>query len=263
MRCIYCLECSDTARNIPHAFPESIARNEYVLPVGAECDPCNAYLGHELDNELVAHPIISLMLQFLELPGKKGKPRKMLGNVTLNLEERWIAVPTEEPRVVTHADGSRSATARPLIDGRFNLWRFRRALHRVAFNAIALQHGVDHVLAPRFDAARRYIRFPARSESWPYVQAANLLGPFPRETVISLFSTPNTEIVAFSIVAAAFAVDLLNSGQLFDWAKERFDPDTQFIDASYRPPRPRRQDPKRMYLLRIMLDEAGRSSDCP
>ena len=82
MKCIYCLTETQGSCGLAHAIPEALAQNDMVLPRGSVCDPCNNYLG-KLDAVLASHPLIALGVQWLRLPGKNGRVRKVVGNVEL------------------------------------------------------------------------------------------------------------------------------------------------------------------------------------
>lgn len=248
-------------------FPEAFAQNELVLPLGSVCDRCNNYLGVELDSVFVSHPILSAMAQFLRFPGKSGKLRQRFGNVELDVDTgahrtgdlgvpRSITIPCAEPEIVTGPDGSRTATAQPLIDPRFDFRRFRRAIYHILFNAYAAGRGVSATLESRFDPVRNYIRKPRPREAWPFAQFANLAG-FNKKVLIVLDDDEADGYAGMVICAGmAFGVDLLNRGNLPAWVKRNCPPGTQVIGVDHhlpRAPRPGKRDPE--YFVTIFLDE--------
>lgn len=253
MHCIYCQRRSDNAQRVPHAFPQALGQNDYVLPMGAECDECNERLG-ALENVLTCHPIVSLMLQFLHVPGKKGRPRKRLGNVECDEAARCLTIPTTEPHVTTNPDGTRSAVATPLIPRNFQLEKFRRGLHRVCLNMLAYQDGVERVTAAEFDPVRAYIR-EGRGTSRPYTQRLNFGGAWRRDGAVLFPRVRGAEIVGFRVGGAAFAVDLLNTGHLKLWAEQNPVLQMELVDADFQPARAARPSGRRRYRLRIMLDD--------
>lgn len=255
MRCIYCLEDSSASRGAPHVIPEALGKNEFLLPVGSVCDDCNHYLGHELDSVLVAHPIVSLLVQFLELPGKNGKPRKVLGNVARDVHPRAVTIPTDRP-VFSYENGTRTATASVLVPRNFSLSKFRRALHHVALNLIAKHYGVERALDAQFDAVRTYVRKPAKAERWPYAQHMGFDKGLTRDLTLSLTQEEEPEIVIIGVAdAAMFAVDPLNTGKLAAWAKRELPPGSTFVDASDDVPRESPRKAGREYRLSICIDE--------
>src|SRR2546425_566393 len=94
--CIYCkLPTSDNEANA-HVFPEALVQNDLLLPPGAVCTKCNQYLGHELDAALLHHTWIGFCVQFLALPGKKGRPRDRIGRVARQADG-GVTIEVEEP----------------------------------------------------------------------------------------------------------------------------------------------------------------------
>jgi hypothetical protein len=254
---MYCRQDASTSRGVPHVFPEAFGKNAVVLPIGSVCDACNSYLGHELDSVFIAHPVVSMIAQTLRLPGKSGKLRKHVGNVEIDVFPRSITIPTEEPKIIVHPDGTRSSTAAALVDPQFDLLRFRRALHHIAFNAYALRRGKDEVLAARFDPVRKYIRSPHKGEAWPFVQFCDLERGFGQDVTLVLDDDESIEAVSITLCGAiAFGVGLLDSGRLQEWAYREFPQDTVTFGPDYHIPRSRRQSRiEGRYDLTIFLDE--------
>jgi hypothetical protein len=195
------------------------------------------------------------MLQFLAVPGKKGRARKQLGNVGLNQSERWVSIPIAPPMLRTEPDGSRSSIVTPLIDPSFDLSKFRRALHRVCLNLLAFQDGVQRVMAPEFDPVRTYVRRGWVGEEWAYSQLLNVAEAWPRKATIYFPRISKAEIVSFSVGGATFAVDLLNTGLLRSWGERGVSGGMDFVDPSYSPPALEVHGGKRRYRVRIMIDE--------
>jgi len=77
--CIYCTRPTTAEEPAAHIFPESLVTNDVLLPAGAECAECNQYLGYEVDAALLHFPWIGFCIQFLALPGKRGKPARESG----------------------------------------------------------------------------------------------------------------------------------------------------------------------------------------
>jgi hypothetical protein len=198
-----------------------------------------------------------LLAQFFQFPGKAGKLRKRLGNVETGSSPRTVTIPVSEPTIVTHADGSRSATIAPLIDSQFDFQRFRRAIYHIAFNAYAFQRGADAALHEQFDPVRNYIRKPKSKESWLFAQYVNLGASFNRDVTVMLDGNESAEFVGITICAgAAFGVDLLASGQLPEWVRRQFPPTTDIIGPDHRVARAQRHSKSEpRYQVTIYLDE--------
>jgi hypothetical protein len=231
--------------------PEALAKNELVLPVGAECDRCNSYLG-DIDGILAKHPLVSLAAQLLNLPGKRGHARKMIGTAARRPEAKAIAVPVRARKRVT-AEGDVWNTTL-LVDPAFDDYRFRRALHHLALNAVASTRGVDAALDSRFNNVRRYVREPLKIERWGYGELP--LNGASSDILIMLIPDDAMEGVGMRLLGAVFYVDLLNSGHLQAWLdRERHTvPGLRYWDASHRILPGQKWDGKREYELLIDYD---------
>lgn len=214
MKCIYCLKVSDTTKGVAHVFPEAIVKNNVTLPIGTVCDDCNNYL-KELDSALIAHNHIWPLIQIMGLPGKKGKPRKKLGFMELSEEDQSISMNLTQKSIekISFTDKQIHVQAKNPQDFEDKL--FRRALHHIALNSLALGGGHELVLNSVFDNARKYIRQPKKGEVWPYAQYFSSV----REATIDAEPIANTPglIIRLGIFHNDFYVDLLNSGGLHGW----------------------------------------------
>lgn len=257
MRCIYCLENSSATRGLAHVAPEGLGPHDLTLPLGAVCDACNNYLSR-LDTAFLAHPVVSLAIQFLGVHGKDRRPRAQLGNVRRDVHPGTITIPVAEPIVVAHPDGSRTATVTPLVAREFDLSRFRRALFHIAFNTVAAQDGVERVLGSTFDSARRYIRAPLKNERFAFAQYINLERGFAPDLLLYLGRHKEAEIAAIMVAkAAVFAVDLADTGQLSAWAAKELPAGHQIVGADVDVPRePKAKNAKR-YRISIELPRVG------
>jgi hypothetical protein len=219
MTCIYCERATSGAEGRAHVFPEAIVANEIVLPRGTVCDRCNNYLS-ELDRVLVLHNHIWPVIQVLGFPGKKGHVRKKLGFMErTDSDHPWrIRVGNEDiSRITFDRSGVHIETKDPVG---FDFLKFRRALHHVAFNFLALDCGIEYVTDRRFDQGRRYIRMPKPKEAWPYAQV--IVQPHGIRSALGVGRVPDApgEIVVLRIFNDDFFVDLLNTGELHSWARD-------------------------------------------
>ena|GEM_PF-2104411 len=233
--------------------PETLAQNGFILPVGAVCDACNHYLGHELDSTLVAHPVVSLLVQFLRLPGKRGKTRDRVGNVASNAHPGGITIPCAEPRITVGPDGLRSATVEPLLAPTFDLLRFRRALHHIGFNSFAHRDGVERAYGHEYDDVRRYVRRPHKKESWPYAQYVDLSRGIARNITVLRISSGESEFPMLIVgKAAIFGVDLRNTGALPSIVEREYPLGARVVPAHYR--LPKRPATKRGVQYRVTIE---------
>ena len=255
MRCIYCLEATTGREGEAHVFPEAIMQNDGVLPRGSVCDGCNNYLG-QLDTALVAHPLISLAIQFHGLPGKTGRARDKVANVDRTVHPYGITIPCAKPQPVLDKDGRKTGfTVSPLLDRTFEPWKFRRALHHVAFNLTAAVKKVEAMFDSMYDKARKYDRFPNGREQWPYGQYVVSLEQIDRAMFGGLFDSETDEYVGLRLFQTAFFVDLRNSGGLAEFLTTQQPPGTEFINPDFALPTFERQEQVR-YRFTIVLDES-------
>jgi len=215
MNCIYCLNISNNTKGIAHVFPEAIFKNSVTLPLGSVCDGCNNYL-KSLDSALIAHNHIWPLLQMMGLPGKKGKPRKKLGFMERSEKDRSISLnlPQKSIEKISFAENQVYVYSNSPQDFNENL--FRRSLHHVAFNALAFMTGHETVMKNIFDNARKYIRKPKKGEVWHYVQNFPCHRYDPVDAQI-ISNAPGL-IIRIGIFHNDFYIDLMNTGDLHDWA---------------------------------------------
>ena len=213
--CIYCKGNTSGVEAKAHAIPEALSQNSFVLPRGAVCDQCNGYLA-KLDKALVLHKQIWLAIQVFALPGKSGNPRGELG---------WMKRPDlAHPNRITiegrgknllFVEGNRvriETTEAPGWDSK----KFRRALHYVGLNYLALTVSPEFVLQSRFDEVRRYIRFPRKGETWPYGEIQRSRKLLQRIDFERVADAPG-EVIAIGLFHWIFFVDLLGRQQFVEW----------------------------------------------
>lgn len=221
MNCIYCLQSAITVKSDAHVFPEAIIMNTTVLPKGYICDSCNNYL-KELDSALIAHNHIWPIIQIKGLPGKKGRPRKKLGFIERADGDQSLSFRIKQKNIDKISFNSEQICVQLKNPSNFEDKLFRRALHHIAYNFLALTRGKEF-LKDRFDNARKYIRQPKKGEIWPYVQLFSVDRQSPVDAQ-EISDAPGM-IIRLGIFHNNFFVDLLNSGTLHQWAKTRLPKD--------------------------------------
>jgi hypothetical protein len=222
---MYCRQEHEKVRSEAHAIPESLCRNDHVLPAGAICDSCNSYFP-KLDNALVLHEQIWLAIQVMGLPGKKGKPRMELGWMWRrdrnNPNEVTIEGRGKNPLFIKGNHIRIEALEAP----GWNLMRFKRALHYVALNVLAVNSSPEHVLDSRYDRVRKYVRYPRKNEQWA-------CGEFQRSKILlnqidfQKLQAPG-EVIGLGLFHYLFIVDLLGSMRFAEWLKGAI-PDRRMI----------------------------------
>jgi HNH endonuclease len=68
MRCIFCLEERDST--IEHVFPEAIGGK---MTIDRVCEPCNSWLGTNVDSRLTDHIGVLMKRFLLRIPNRHGK----------------------------------------------------------------------------------------------------------------------------------------------------------------------------------------------
>jgi len=76
-----------------------------------------------------------------------------------------------DPEYRVNAEGKNTVRVLLMPPPTFDLLKYRRALHHIAFNAVASIVGEAQVLRPEFDSLRKYLRSPKRGEAWTYAEA--------------------------------------------------------------------------------------------
>lgn len=218
-RCIYCKKPND-AKGLAHVLPEAVFANPAMLPRGDVCDPCNSYFGRNIDVMLRHWPGVALHVQFYGLPGKKGRPRAEIGDYRLTQRDdgsNELSFAVEEALVEELPNGKRQVTVPAPRDAQFSMPYFRRSLHYVALNWLALSRGADHALESRYDNVREYVR-RGRGE-WPFavVQIGNdRLRSFAEVHRLPLLGE---EAVAIQLFRDMFIVDLCPDGTFSECAQ--------------------------------------------
>ena len=215
-RCIYCLAQTSGRESRAHAIPEAIAKNDFVLPAGSVCDPCNRYLS-TLDTAIVLHRQVWLAIQVLGLPGKTGKARRELGWMKRRDPARPRSVTIEgKGRNALTVDGNRITIDTAEAPG-WNLKRFRRSLHYVGLNYVAGWESPEAALHSRFDAVRKYVRKPTDREAWEYVEFKRSPKLIASVDIERRPDAPG-EVLAVGLFQCLFFVDLLGGSEFLGWA---------------------------------------------
>ena len=201
-----------------------------------------------MDQAWLEHPFIALAVQFLGLPGKKGRPRIQVGNVGRDEVGRFITIPVEAP---SSAPKSGSLTVRPLVSPQYHDAKFSRALHHSALNAEALVGGATHALGSQFDSVRRYVRAPKKGEYWPYAAYCVSLDPIRQLVKLEKIVDAPGAVVCLHVFQMDFYVDLLKTGELEEWARQSL-PEGAYYGQG---PEQGRKPGRRRHRLKIYLDE--------
>lgn len=216
--CIYCRVETTGNEGVPHVIPEALSANDMTLPRGAECDKCNHYFGRKLEPMLFRYPGVALALQFWGIRGKKGH-RKQLSTVG-RTDAGETKFSGHSPQIETDEKGRCTIYLDVPADPEFNMLEFRRALYRIALSTVAMLHGAEYALDPRFDEVRRYIRNPKPGEAWPFAQGHTPAPAIPRSVHLRYCEKGRREVVVFQLLNDVFAVALCDDGTFATSAAE-------------------------------------------
>lgn len=207
-----------------HVITQGLGQNRNTFPRGIICDDCNSYFGSTLEPALLRHPTLASDMHRLNVPGKAGTLRPILGNWRRSSDGSYW-VPMAPPENGGEHLGKPLVIMLPILDPQFDQFRFRRGLHMLAFNVLSHLHASGQVTDPfynprdpRYDAVRTYIRAPkSPREAWPFVERYDP-PPGGGQTAVHVFPRSDHGLIgrirAFSF---EFYVDLLNTGKLLRW----------------------------------------------
>jgi hypothetical protein len=218
--CIYCRTETTGNEGVPHVIPEALSPNDMTLPRGAGCDKCNHYFGRKLERMLFRYPGVALALQFWGIRGKRGQ-RKQLSTVG-RTDAGHTTFSGHSLNIETDEKGRCTIYLDVPADPAFNMLEFRRALYRIALSTVAMLHGAEYALDPRFDEVRRYIRNPKPGEAWPFAQGHTPAPAIPRPRSVHLryCEKGRREVVVFQLLNDVFAVALCDDGTFATSAAE-------------------------------------------
>jgi hypothetical protein len=232
--CLYCPADPSSSLGVAHVFPEALVESDLTLPLRVVCDSCNNYFGNTLDPVVVAWPTIALAIQFLELPGKTGKPRRRIAGFE---RPQPGILQVEVPTVtITENAGYRSAHVALPTPKELDIFKFRRALHHIALNLVAKDVSPTFARRAHFDPVRRYVRAPRKQEAWPFVAVTEPFDSFRNAVQGRRVAEGPGETVCLRIFNHDFYVDLLNRGRLLPWAELTFGDRLEIYMPHWKPP---------------------------
>lgn len=199
--CIYCLKGSCGARSLEHVIPEALGCRE-TLPKGCVCDACNNYFS-EMDKSILLNRYIGLHVGTEEIPGKKGKIRRQIGE-RLRFPQKGAFEMALGPRTIT--PGTQKVEFVLEQSKEFDELLFARGIHKIAFNSYAFRFGQRDALHNRFDNLRRYVRKADRDELWTYAvkESRNIGDSF----VAVVYNTKWGEFVELRLLCLDFLISL-------------------------------------------------------
>ncbi len=149
--CIYCLKDSSNTNNLEHVIPESLGCKD-TLPKGTVCDSCNDYFSN-IDKNVLYNRYISFHAGTQEVPGKKGKTRRHLGE-KLFFPKKYefimslqCAIPQGEYQAGAKFDFKIEQSKE------FDELLFAHGVHKIAFNCYTYKFGKSNALLSSFDSS--------------------------------------------------------------------------------------------------------------
>lgn len=163
--CIYCLKNASNAKGVEHVIPESLGFKE-TLPKGYVCDECNNYFS-KIDNTILNNRYIAMQIGTGQIPGKKDKIRKLIGDKLYFPEKDHFSLKSDTLTICPgKVKESYDVTFKQ--NSVFDELKFARGIHKIAFNLYVFQYRQRAALNQKFDNLRRYIRNPDKNEFWKY-----------------------------------------------------------------------------------------------
>lgn len=160
-QCIFCKSTTNTFESIEHIFPESLGNKEKFLDKGFVCDDCNHTTLSKLDEELLNFEGIKFMRAIYGIESKKGRiPVCDFFNLkTENPEKGCVRINLQSKKQVrSHGDAGFDLYFkgnRKMDSVRLKL--LARALYKIGYELMCLDHGRDFILSPRFNEIRDII----------------------------------------------------------------------------------------------------------
>ena len=147
--CIYCLKDSSNTRNLEHVIPEALGCKD-TLPKGTICDSCNSYFPN-MDKNVLYNRYISLHVGTAEIPGKKGTPRKRLGEKLFFPKKDEFQIVLQGIIAAGESQPGMEIDCKIEQSKEFKKLSFARGIHKIAFNCYPYKFGKYKALQNCFD----------------------------------------------------------------------------------------------------------------
>jgi hypothetical protein len=175
--CLFCLSSDGPFTSAEHVIPRSLgpATNDYVIPPGGVCDPCNNWLGSQVDAPFVDRFDIRLTRGLERLRGRKGSFPDIIdgrdATAKLDVELEGAKVTLYAANVDETEDGGLDIELRPTVrDPPDVIARTIRAMWKMALGAIWLADP-ERALSREWDHLRCGVlgyRFSGYLLQWPF-----------------------------------------------------------------------------------------------
>lgn len=202
-QCIFCKSTTNPFRSVEHIFPESLGNKEKILDKGFVCDICNNEVLSILDAELLDFEGIKFMRTFNGIENKKGKvpdanfPNLKIENPSKNHIQLHLQTKKHVRNQTNTGFGLDFRGTRKMDANRLKL--LARALYKIGYELVCLDHGRDFVLSSRFDEVRDII-LGKKDFSGYILIGTNEQSKQPRVTYYPLKDEKGREFMAFDFV---------------------------------------------------------------
>lgn len=159
--CLFCLGSDGPFTSEEHVIPRSLGprTEDYVIPPGGVCDPCNNWLGAQVDAPFVSRFDIRLTRGLEGLRGRKGALPEIIdgrdATAKLDIELEGARVMLYAARADPTEDGGLDIELRPTLrDPPDVIARTIRALWKIALGVMWLANR-EAAMAPEWDHLRQ------------------------------------------------------------------------------------------------------------
>lgn len=180
-KCLFCLSSKAPFTHVEHPIPESLGNDDFSLPAGFVCDPCNQYFGSKIEGFVINAPPFGIERVRSNIKTKKGRNPKFeflphVGIYSTDFQDQVILFASADYWAFL------SKSSRLLLPhSSFDDFLLVRFLLKVGLELLLTADTLDPY-GPRFNKARSFSRSPATKSRW---QIGYALYPRKEDLVIS------------------------------------------------------------------------------
>lgn len=187
MKCIWCMQNSDSSKSAEHILPESLGNQSHTLPRGWVCDQCNNYFSRKIERPFLDSYYGRAIRFEATIPNKKGRIPSLTGmhlqsslpiEVIRNLDDGAISIGAQKesdiPRWVESITSDKRGTlilpaaTEPTNDRTLSRFIGKIALEVLASKCIQIDGWNDELVSQAaLEEIRQYVRFNKPPSLWP------------------------------------------------------------------------------------------------
>lgn len=187
MKCIWCMQNSDSSKSAEHILPESLGNQSHTLPRGWVCDQCNNYFSRKIERPFLDSYYGRAIRFEATIPNKKGRIPSLTGmhlqsslpiEVIRNLDDGAISIGAQKesdiPRWVESITSDKRGTlilpaaTEPTNDRTLSRFIGKIALEVLASKCIEIDGWNDELVSQAaLEEIRQYVRFNKPPSLWP------------------------------------------------------------------------------------------------